>query len=383
MKTRKNQNFDTYLKKISTGVILSIVSLILIFAHTKEITFAEIFFYETMPNYRFQDDFKTIFSFNTREEVIPTFSNSVETKMNNPIYYNENASEYDLIGLDDVMYQDVHEFSTIEDDDSDNSTKYSDLDLSRLADLGYLRERFYIVERGTDMIEKDFDIDRFLNADLTIDTGTDDPKVLIFHTHSQEMFSDSANQSEGIVGAGAKLAEILENKYGLKTIHDKTAFDIVNGRTQITGAYEVMEPVITRILEENPSIELVIDLHRDGVPETTRLVQEVNGKPTAQIMFVNGLSKMYREGVLTDIGILPNPNLSDNLALSFNLKLEADRLYPGFSRKVFLKPYRYSLHMRPKSILVELGAQTNTKEEAFNAIEPLADIIANVVLKQT
>lgn len=73
-------------------------------------------------------------------------------------------------------------------------------------------------------------------------------------------------------------------------IHVTETFDIVDGQIDRSAAYDYARPYIEQILEENPSIEVVIDLHRDGVPEDRHLVTETNGKPTAQIMFYNGLS---------------------------------------------------------------------------------------------
>ncbi len=132
-----------------------------------------------------------------------------------------------------------------------------------------------------------------------------------------------------------------------------------------------------QILADNPSIEVVIDLHRDGIKEGVQLVTEVNGKQTAQIMFFNGLSKTTANGNLDE---LPNPYLSDNLAFSLQMKIMAEEYYPGFARSNYLKGYRYNLHYRPKSILVEVGAQTNTVQEAMNAMEPLADLLHKVLM---
>ena len=120
---------------------------------------------------------------------------------------------------------------------------------------------------------------------------------------------------------------------------------------------------------------MVIDLHRDAAAGQ-HLVTEVNGKQTAQIMFFNGISRST-EG---PIDYLENPYLSENLAFSFQLKTMADTLYPGLARKNYLKSYRYNLHMRPKSVLIEVGAETNTFEEEVNAMEPLAEILASVLL---
>ena len=135
-------------------------------------------------------------------------------------------------------------------------------------------------------------------------------------------------------------------------------------------------PVIQQILEENPSIEIVIDLHRDGVDDDTRLVTEIDGKPTAKIMFFNGLSRTVESG---ELSYLPNPYTGENLAFSFQLEYQAKQYFPEFTRCIYLKGYRYNLHLRPRSLLLEVGAQTNTLEEAMNAMEPFAYILNKVL----
>ena len=99
----------------------------------------------------------------------------------------------------------------------------------------------------------------------------------------------------------------------------------------------------------------------------------------AQIMFFNGLCRTTSQGELSH---LPNTFLADNLALSFQMQLTAAEYYPGFTRKIYLKGYRYNMHLCSKSMLVEVGAQTNTFAEAKNAMEPLADILARVLMKK-
>ena len=95
--------------------------------------------------------------------------------------------------------------------------------------------------------------------------------------------------------------------------------------------------LLEQILAENKSIEVVIDLHRDGVGNNTRLVTEQNGVPMAQIMFFNGLSRTTKTG---DIEYLYNPYIADNLAISFQMQLKAAEYYPGFTRRIYLKGYR-------------------------------------------
>ena len=75
-----------------------------------------------------------------------------------------------------------------------------------------------------------------------------------------------------------------------------------------------------------------------------------------------------------------NPNLSDNLAFSLQLQLKAKAYFPELVRHIYLRAYRYNLHFKPRSLLVEVGAQNNTVEEAINACDPLAHIL-DMVLK--
>ena len=133
---------------------------------------------------------------------------------------------------------------------------------------------------------------------------------------------------------------------------------------------------MSEILEENPSVEVVIDLHRDGVADDKRLVTNIDGKETAKVMFLNGLSRTSQNG---EISYLPNPYIEDNLAFSLQMMLEAKKYYPDFGRTIYLRGYRYNLHLRPKTLLVECGAQTNTLQEEKNAMEPLADILNRVL----
>jgi len=194
--------------------------------------------------------------------------------------------------------------------------------------------------------------------------------------------SNRDNVMDGVVGLGALLAETLENQHGIPTMHVTTRFDFVDGVPRLLGSYERMEGPIQQILRDNPSIEVVIDLHRDGLPEgTPPMVTYINGERTARIMFVNGLSRWYNSaGVLETVPWLPNPYVHYNLAFTFQLQMVANQRFPQWARRPYLKPFRYSLHLAPRTILVEIGAQNNTMQEARNAIPHLATIIADVVL---
>jgi len=248
----------------------------------------------------------------------------------------------------------------------------------KLEDFDYLIQNFYRIDKTTTINSRQLNAAEMLAKNMTLSHGADSPQILIYHTHSQEGFVDSVpgDNSTTIVGVGEYLAELLRNTYGYHVIHNTNVYDFIDGKLDRNQAYALAETEVKKILEENPSIEMVIDLHRDGVKEETHLVTEVNGKPTAQFMFFNGLSYSKRNGI---IDYLPNPYIGENLALSLQLKLTCEKYYPGVSRKIYLKSLRYNLHLSPKALLVEAGAQTNTLEEMLNAMEPLAFVLDQVL----
>lgn len=259
-----------------------------------------------------------------------------------------------------------------------------------------LRSEFFAVDGSTSMKTEYLNAEQLLNEDLTVanahltdgtqenreddldrraEAETTGPQILIYHTHASEAFADSVegDPSTTIVGAGDRLAELLEG-YGFRVLHDTGVYD-----EDRDHAYEKALPAIEQILEENPTIEVVIDLHRDEMANDRKLVMDLQGRPTARFMFFNGLSYLRKQG---EISYLENPYIMDNLAFSFQAQVLANEYYPGIARKIYLKAYRYNMHLRPKSMLIELGAQNNTVEEIRNACDPLAHVLAMVLKKR-
>lgn len=255
-----------------------------------------------------------------------------------------------------------------------NDTPVVSYSKEKLNDFDYLIQNFYVVDRTTTINSSQLNAADLLSRSMKLSHGPKTPQILIYHTHSKERFADSAPEETGdsIVGVGEYLTQLLGN-YGLNVLHHTGEYDAESR----DGAYAKAGPAIEQILKDNPGIEVVIDLHRDGVAEGTRLVTDVQGKQMASIMFFNGLSRTTANG---DISYLPNPYIQDNLAFSLQMQIAAEEYYPGFSRAIYLKGYRYNMHYCPKTLLVEAGAQTNTVQEIKNAMEPLADLIAKVVL---
>ena len=249
------------------------------------------------------------------------------------------------------------------------------IDRTQLADYETLVRNFYAIDANTMAGSDQLSVEKLLGMDMTLPQEGDGPQILIYHTHSQEAFADSVpgDVNTGIVGVGECLTKILTEQYGYRVLHNTGQYDVETR----DNAYSRALPAVEQILAENPSIQVIIDLHRDEVAEETKLVTDIKGRPTARFMFFNGLSRTRKTG---DIDYLANENQEANLAFSFQMQLKAAEYYPGLTRRIYLKGYRYNMHLRPRTLLVELGAQNNTVEEAINACDPLAHIL-DMVLK--
>lgn len=235
---------------------------------------------------------------------------------------------------------------------------------------GFIKKAFYTEDPTTYISNEQLNYNKLISYDTHIKKNENKPQILIYHTHSQERYksSDDKVRQGSVVDVGDELCRILHNQYGYNVIHSKEQYDLKNRDYAYSRAMEGLE----KVLEENPTIEVIIDLHRDETPEDVHLVKDIQGIPMAKFMFFNGLSYTREIGEIID---LPNKYINENIAFGFKLKLAADEYYPGLARKTYLKGYRYNMHFRPRSILIELGSQTNSYEEALNACKPLAHII--------
>ena len=250
------------------------------------------------------------------------------------------------------------------------SQKQKEYDWSAYTDMAAVRKEFFAVDATTDIDDGRINPQILLEKDVSLSEGNGGPQILIYHTHSQETFADSipGDPNTSIVGAGEYLADLLHDTYGYEVLHHTGEYDVESR----DYAYSNALPNIEAVLAEYPSIEVVIDLHRDAVAEDTKLVSQQNGKTAAQVMFFNGISYTKKQG---NIEYLANPYIDDNLAFSFQMQVLCNEYYPGLTRRIYLKGYRYNMHLCSKSLLIELGAQNNTCDEAKNTL----DIVAHVL----
>ena len=145
-----------------------------------------------------------------------------------------------------------------------------DLSPEKLADPDYMLGQFYIVDDNTEAGAAHLNAQDFLEEDFSIQKDTRTPQILIYHSHSQETFADSreGEEEDSIVGVGNYLAQILTEDYGYQVAHVKEEFDMAGGELDRSAAYDYARDYLESYFQENPDIQVVIDLHRDGVSMT-------------------------------------------------------------------------------------------------------------------
>lgn len=220
------------------------------------------------------------------------------------------------------------------------------------------------------------DLGRLLEKPLSWDLFGGEPKVLIIHTHTTESYTPSGegyaetaafrtlDPGYNMLSIGTRLAQALEAG-GIGVIHDRTLHDYPS----YNGSYTHARKSIRGILEEYPTIELVLDLHRDASGDLNNQIRPlalVEGKSAAQLMLVVG----------TDAGGQVHPKWQENLALAGKLQLVLEAQAPGITRPIDLRLSRFNQDLSTGALLIEVGAAGNTHPEALAA----ADILAKAIL---
>jgi stage II sporulation protein P len=219
------------------------------------------------------------------------------------------------------------------------------------------------------------DLETLMGKPLSWDLTDREPRVLILHTHATESYTRrgedykessayrTLDEGYNMISVGARVAELLQEE-GIGVIHDRQLHDYPS----YNGSYNHARKSIQAILEENPSICLVLDLHRDAsgdLKNQFRPVAEVEGEDTAQIMLVMG----------TNAAGLNHPHWQDNLSLGLKLQAQLERQAPGITRPISLRSQRFNQDLTKGSLLIEMGAAGNSHAEALRAAEQLAKAI--------
>lgn len=217
----------------------------------------------------------------------------------------------------------------------------------------------------------------FLGQPLAFTIGGEGAEVLIMHTHTTESFSEenyvkgapdrNLDETKNITAVGVAMAEVFK-KNGIGVIHDKTVHDYPS----YNGAYQKAAATINKNLAENKGIKVVLDVHRDGITRAdgtkVKLVTDINGQKTAQIMLVVG----------TNVN-LQHDNWQENFKLASKIQARAGELFPSLMRPIDLRQERFNEQLTKGSLIVEVGANGNTMEEAIRGGEAIAETVCKVL----
>ena len=227
------------------------------------------------------------------------------------------------------------------------------------------------------------DIPQILASDPAVKLErNNEPEVLIVHTHTTEAYlpndygyyikgtnTRSTDTSQNVARVGDEIAKQL-TAAGIGVIHDKTLHDYPS----YNGSYANAEGTIRWYLEHYPSIKVVIDGHRDAITKEdetkVKPTAEINGKKAAQVMIVAGC----QEGSVTGFD-----NWQENLKLTVRLQEAMERDYPGLARSMLFTARRYNQHLTTGSILLEIGSEANTLEEAMYSGELIGKCLVKVL----
>ena len=210
----------------------------------------------------------------------------------------------------------------------------------------------------------------FPKFEITKDIPKGKPLVGLYYTHTAESFVPSSGvthrpsgQRGDIVDVGEAFVKRLAS-YDVAVLQDRT----INDAPSFMKAYGASEITVKKMLSENPSIQMIFDIHRDAEKrENTTIV--INGVQIARIMFV----------VTTGQQGLAQPHWQSNHAFAKLIEAKLNQRYPGFSRGIRMDDWRYNQHLHPRALLVEIGCQENTKEEAERGMELFGDIVAEII----
>lgn len=215
------------------------------------------------------------------------------------------------------------------------------------------------------------DVNALYNEPLKITKRTDAPQILLIHTHGSEAFNPTARNvdtNNNIVRVGREMKSVFEQN-GISVIHSEIMHDIPKYNNSYGKALET----ITQVLNENPSINIVLDVHRDAITKEdgtpVKVSADVNNQETAQVMFVVG----------TNESGLSHDNWRENLKLAIKCQQAINSVYPKLARPINLRTERFNQHKSYGSLILEVGTHGNSLEEAILAGKYSAQAISNVI----
>ena len=236
--------------------------------------------------------------------------------------------------------------------------------------------------RNTTLSHK-VNISDYVNKKVYASVDTNQPSVLIYHTHSTETYelldkgyytkehsSLSEDTKENMIRVGEEVCRILEEN-GYKTIHDRTVYD-----EEYDGAYSRSFEGVKNILKDNPSIQVVLDIHRGTIYQKDgshiKTVTEIDGKKVAQIQIISGCE---------DGNVTAFPNWEKNFAFAVKLQQQLVEDNSKIVRPLLLCSRKYNMHLMPCALQIEIGTDANTLLEAVYSAQLFAESLS-LLLKE-
>ncbi|MHB1125810.1 MAG: stage II sporulation protein P [Bacillota bacterium] len=195
------------------------------------------------------------------------------------------------------------------------------------------------------------------------------PLVAIYNTHNAESYIPSGGkdkdegQNGGVVKLASGIARTLEEHYSVPTVQSETIHDYPS----FPMSYQNSAKTVQEILRKNPSVKIVMDIHRDAGIDKKQVIK-VDEREAAKILFIVGSDTR-----------LDHPNWKKNWDFARQVAAKMDSLYPGLSKGVRVQSGRYNQNLHPRAILVEVGSAYNSLEEAAYTGELLARVISEVL----
>lgn len=202
-------------------------------------------------------------------------------------------------------------------------------------------------------------------------------KVIIYHTHTCESYTpteayqyeSSGNfRTTNLNFSVSRVGDELENQlksYGCNVIHNKTYHDY----PAYNGSYSRSLQTVEEIISSNTDADIVIDLHRDAIADSTYAPKvKIGDEYASQLMFVIG----------SDVANSINSNWNENLKFAIKVQQKANELYPGLFKPIILRNSEYNQHVAKAACIIEVGATGNTLEESIASMKYLARIIEEI-----
>lgn len=231
----------------------------------------------------------------------------------------------------------------------------------------------------------DINIKKLLETKAELSVNREEPAVLIFHTHTTETYeildrgfyavghrTRSNDKAVNMVRVGEEIVKEIESA-GFKVIHDKEIHD-----SSYNGAYAHSRKSVEEYLEKYPSIKIALDIHRDAIQRSdgTKIkpVATIQDKKAAQIMIISGCQE--EGGPIEGF-----PDWKKNLVFAVELQNTLEENFEGITRPLYFSPRKYNMDLTPCSLLVEVGTDANTLDEAVYTGRCLGKAVSKILEK--